>query len=178
MNQRPIGRIPNDPDDGSFLCPNNILLGRALGTVPQGPFRETRNPRHRVEFIQKIIIFPLIVTRKKWKVERRNIRVDDIVVVQDSNAVRGNWITGRIVNVFPGKDGRIRNVKVKRLPPIMKVLLRRSQYYILRKDTEISNSKRYWDEEVSLSGGGGGGVDQQRDIHVESCVNRKWTLSS
>ena len=123
MNQRPIGRIPNDPDDGSFLCPNDILLGRASAMVPQGPFRETSNPKHRVEFIQKIInsfwkrwyrdVFPSLVTRKKWTVQRRNVRVDDIVVVQDSNAVRGNWITGRIVNVYPGKDGRIRNVKVK-----------------------------------------------------------------
>ena len=49
MNQRPIGRIPNDPDDGSFLCPNDILLGRASAMVPQGPFRETSNPKHRVE---------------------------------------------------------------------------------------------------------------------------------
>jgi hypothetical protein len=84
---------------------------------------QTKNPRHRVEFIQKIIdsfwkrwyrdVFPSLVPRKKWKVERRNVRVDDILVVQDSNAVRGNWTTGRVVNVFPGKDGKIRNLKVK-----------------------------------------------------------------
>ena len=55
MNQRPIGRVPNDPDDGSYLCPNDMLLGRASSMVPQGPFRETRNPRHRVEFVQKIV---------------------------------------------------------------------------------------------------------------------------
>ena len=124
INQRPIGRIPNDPDDGSFLCPNDILLDRASTVVPQGPFRETKNPRHRVEFIQKFIdsfwkrwyrdVFPSLVPRKKWKVERRNVRVDDIVVVQDSiNAVRGNWTTGRVVNVFPGKDAKIRNLKVR-----------------------------------------------------------------
>jgi hypothetical protein len=36
------------------------------------------------------------------------------VVVQDSiNAVRGNWTTSRVVNVFPGKDGKIRNLKVR-----------------------------------------------------------------
>ena len=29
VNQRPTGRIPNDPDDGAYLCPNDILLGRA-----------------------------------------------------------------------------------------------------------------------------------------------------
>ena len=55
INQRPIGRIPNDPNDGSYLCPNDLLLGRASSTVPQGPFRESRNPRHRVELIQKIV---------------------------------------------------------------------------------------------------------------------------
>ena len=55
MNQRPIERTPNDPNDGNFLCPNDILLGRASAMVPQGLFRETSNPRHRVEFIQKII---------------------------------------------------------------------------------------------------------------------------
>ena len=36
MNQRPIGRIPNDPDDGSYLCPNDMLPGRAISMVPQG----------------------------------------------------------------------------------------------------------------------------------------------
>ena len=29
VNQRPIGRVPNDPDDGRYLSPNDILLGRA-----------------------------------------------------------------------------------------------------------------------------------------------------
>ena len=31
----------------------------------------------------------------------------------DSNAVRGKWSLGRITAVFPGPDGRVRNVKVK-----------------------------------------------------------------
>ena len=55
VNERPIGRIPNDPDDGPGLCGNDILLGRATNRVPQGPFDHTDNPRHRVEFCQKIV---------------------------------------------------------------------------------------------------------------------------
>ena len=39
--------------------------------------------------------------------------MDDVVNVADSNAVRGNWCIGRVVPVYPGKDGHIRNVKVK-----------------------------------------------------------------
>ena len=44
VNQCPIGRIPNDPDDGKYLCPNDMLLGCATSEVPQGPFNDTKNP--------------------------------------------------------------------------------------------------------------------------------------
>ena len=123
VNQRPIGRIPNDLDDGAYLCPNDMLLGRASSQVPQGPFNETRNPRKRVEFIQQIVdsfwrrwtgdVFPLLVPRRRWNVDRRNVCVDDFVMVQDSNALRGKWITGRVTEVYPEQDGKVRNVKVK-----------------------------------------------------------------
>ena len=123
VNQRPIGRIPNDPDDGRYLSPNDILLGRASNTTPQGPFRSSQNPRHRVEFVQKIVdsfwkcwhrdVFPLLVPRRKWNTEKRNIRVDDVVMISDHNAVRGKWTIGRVIHVYPGSDGRIRNIKIK-----------------------------------------------------------------
>ena len=123
VNQRPIGRIPNDPDDGAYICPNDMLLGRTTSQVPQGPFKETQNPRHRVEFVQRIVdsfwkrwnrdVFPTLVPRRKWRVERRNVRIGDVVTVADENAVRGSWAMGRITDVFPGADGKVRNVKVK-----------------------------------------------------------------
>ncbi|XP_070548332.1 uncharacterized protein [Ptychodera flava] len=130
VNQRPIGRIPNDPDDGAYLCPNDILLGRASTAIPQGPFRETKNPRHRVEFVQKIIdsfwkrwsrdVLPHLVPRRKWKVERRNVQVNDIVILSDSNAIRDKWHIGRILEVYPGQDGKVRNVQVKTATGIYK----------------------------------------------------------
>jgi hypothetical protein len=123
VNQRPIGRPTNDPDDGAYLCPNDLLLGRASSHVPQGPFRKTNNPRHRVEFLQRILdsfwkrwtrdVFPCLVPRKKWNIEQRNVEVNDVVMMVDSNAVKGNWTIGRITEVHPGKDGKIRNVTVK-----------------------------------------------------------------
>ena len=122
INQRPISKIPNDQDDGSYLCPND-MLGRATSMVPQGQFRETRNPRHRVEFVQKIVdtfwrrwtrdVFSSLFPRKKWSTEKRTVRVDDIVIMEDFNSVCGNWTIGRIINVYPGKDGIVRNVKMK-----------------------------------------------------------------
>ncbi len=35
LNQRPIGRIPNAPADGTYLCPNDIVLGRASTNTPK-----------------------------------------------------------------------------------------------------------------------------------------------
>jgi len=123
VNQRPIGRAPNDPDDGSYLCPNDMLLGRASSHVPQGPFEQTANSRRRVEFVQQIVesfwkrwsrdAFPQLVPRWKWKTEKRNVCVGDTVMMTDHNAVRGKWTIARVVQVFPGQDGKVRNVKVK-----------------------------------------------------------------
>lgn len=100
-----------------------MLLGRASRSVPQGPFRETENPRHRVEFVQRIVdlfwrlwsrdVLPLLVPSKKWNTERRNVRVGDVVMTAEANAVRGKWTIARVIYVYPGADGRVRNVQLK-----------------------------------------------------------------
>ncbi len=125
VNSRPIGRVPNDPDDGTYISPNDILLGRSTSEVPQGPFRQTKNPRHRVEFVQKLVdsfwrkwsrdVFPSLILRKKWHTQRRDVKVNDVVTYVDENAVRGKWMIGRIIETFPGQDGKTRNVKIKTL---------------------------------------------------------------
>lgn len=43
--------------------------------------------------------------------------MDDIVRMEDSNSYRGNWTIGRIINAYPGKDGRVWNVKIKTPSP-------------------------------------------------------------
>ena len=123
VNQCPKGRITSDPDDGSYLCPNDMLLGRVSTTIPQRPFRQTRNPRHRVEFVQKIVesfwtrwtrdVFPSLLLRKQWHAEKCNVRVDDFVIVQTSSAICRTWKVGQVFSVIPGKDGKVRNMKVK-----------------------------------------------------------------
>ena len=47
LNERPIGRHPTSPDDGAYLCPNDLLLGRATSRVPSGPFDKKENNRQR-----------------------------------------------------------------------------------------------------------------------------------
>ena len=49
INERPIDHYPRSPEDGSYLCPNDLLLGRSTTKVPSGPFKESTNPRLRFE---------------------------------------------------------------------------------------------------------------------------------
>ena len=50
VNERPIAVNNRDLDDGSYLCPNDLLLGRASSSVPSGPFKDC-NLRKRSEFV-------------------------------------------------------------------------------------------------------------------------------
>ena len=45
VNQGPIGRVQNDPDDGGYISLKHMLLVRASPEVSQGPFKElTKSP--------------------------------------------------------------------------------------------------------------------------------------
>ena len=90
--------------------------------VPQGPFRETKDPRKRVEFVQSIVdsfwrrwprdVFPSPFLRKKWNTTTRDVKVNDIVMIADDNAVRGKWTIGRVTKVYPGRDKRVTKVTI------------------------------------------------------------------
>ena len=135
VNQRPIGRHPTDPDEGSYLCPNDLLLGRSTPDVPQGPFAEKNSLKHRLQFIEEVVdsfwkrwsreVFPNLVLEPKWHTEKRNTQPGDVVMIQDSNAIRGKWKLGVITRVLESKDGRARNVEVRYKNNQTEVLVRR-----------------------------------------------------
>ena len=99
VNQRPIGTLPSSPDDGTYLSPNDLLLGRASSNTHQGKFQERTSYKHRFDFIQSLVtlfwkrwtneVFLNLVLQPKWHTERRSVRKGDVVLVQDSNEVRG-----------------------------------------------------------------------------------------
>ena len=123
VNQRPIGRKPTGPEEGSYLSPNDLLLGRSTNHVPQGPFAESSSMKQRMQFLQEIVnrfwkqwsreVFPNMVIEPKWHTGKRDVQKGDVVLIQDSNTVRGEWKMGRVTQILESKDGRVRNVEVK-----------------------------------------------------------------
>lgn len=87
-----------------------------------GPFKERISNKHRLDFIEAVVnsfwkkwsrdVFPNMVMQPKWHVARRNVQKDDVVLIQDSNVIRGEWKMGVVTETHPGDDGKVRRVTV------------------------------------------------------------------
>ena len=55
---------------------------------------------------------PALNSRPKWTSEFRDLKVGDVVIVVQPDTPRGRWPLGRIVGVYPGRDGHTRVAKV------------------------------------------------------------------
>ena len=56
---------------------------------------------------------PLLQERQKWFHPRRNVAIGDIVIVVDESTPRNVWPLGRIMEVFPDKQGYVRRVRIQ-----------------------------------------------------------------
>lgn len=124
LNERPIGMKPGgDVELGSYLCPNELLLGRASAKVPGGNLVVEESHQGRLDFIDRIVngfwkkwqrdYFPTLLVRQKWHVNKRNVQPGDVVLIQDKDAVKGQWKLAQVKSVEPIRDGKVRDVKIR-----------------------------------------------------------------
>ena len=81
------------------------------------------NPQKRWRRVQELIRhfwhrwlrewIPSLNRRQKWLLPQNNVKEDDLVLVMSSSTPRGNWPIGRVIKVYPGKDGLTRVVRVR-----------------------------------------------------------------
>ena len=53
-----------------------------------------------------------MVGQPKWHTSSRNLETGDVVLVEDSNALRGEWKMARVTEAFKSLDGKVRRVKL------------------------------------------------------------------
>ena len=124
LNSRPLTYQSANPEDDVPLTPNHFLFGQVGGQfAPESVDETTFNPRKRWRRVQELVRhfwhrwirewLPALNARKKWLTVERDIEVDDVVLVISPKTPRGHWPLGRIVEVYPGKDGHVRVAKVQ-----------------------------------------------------------------
>lgn len=52
-------------------------------------------------------------TRRKWTYSKEDIKVDDVVLLKDSDTVRYEWPMAVVQRTFPSKDGHVRKVELR-----------------------------------------------------------------
>ena len=124
INSRPLTYNSSDPNDYTALTPNHFLQGSPSDAVPPGSFtKEDGCSRKRWRQAQVIAdhlwnrwrleYLPTLTLRSKWTTDVPNLRVNDLVLLAEDQLPRGQWPLGRVEDVFPSIDGRVRTVKVK-----------------------------------------------------------------
>ena len=124
VNERPIGVKPgNDLSLGTYLCPNDLILGRNNIKVPDGIYDESNNDFKRYKFINEIVtsfwnkwhrdFFPTLIVKQKWHVNVRNVKVGDIVLVKETNSFKGTWRLAEVIHTYFGSDDKVRNVTIR-----------------------------------------------------------------
>ena len=71
---------------------------------------------------------PSLSCRKKWYNLHKDLEVGDIVMIISTDSPRLHWPLGKVIEVYPGKDGHVRSVKLQvgeksLVRPIMKLCL-------------------------------------------------------
>lgn len=124
INDRPITKASDDPNDLEPLTPNHLLLMKKQPVMPPGVFvKEDCYSRRRWRQIQYMAdlfwsrwtkeYLPLLQERQKWQKLKRNLVPGDIVLIVDNSAPRNSWIMGRILKTTPDASGIVRRACVQ-----------------------------------------------------------------
>lgn len=114
----------NDPRSLEPLTPNHLLTQKSKVLLsPPGAFQSAdlycRKRWRRVQYLvnefwtrwRKEYLLSL-QPRQKWVSQTRNMKVGDIVIVEDKNTPRNRWQLARISQTIVDHDGRVRKVKI------------------------------------------------------------------
>ena len=124
INERPIGAKPGcDINLGTYLSPNDLLLGRTSNKASPDMCNTDTSFLKCFKHVDEVIncfwkkwtrdFFPTLIVRAKWHVGKRNVQPGDVVLVKDSNAVRGKWKLAQVMTAVPGSDNKVRNVTLR-----------------------------------------------------------------
>ena len=56
---------------------------------------------------------PNLLERQKWFEPKKNVQVNDVVLLVEDTQQRSKWVMGKVLQTFPDKRGLVRTVLVK-----------------------------------------------------------------
>ncbi|XP_035232305.1 uncharacterized protein LOC118204095 [Stegodyphus dumicola] len=131
LNSRPLTYVYFELQEPMPLTPAHMLLGRRVNSLSPARLNFDSNLVNRKTLIKIFNYRERLVSMfwNKWKNEYllmlrsvhcvkpsgkiTEFKVNDIVLIHDEKLPRHFWKLGRVVTVFPGRDGKIRSCEIK-----------------------------------------------------------------
>ncbi|XP_075167480.1 uncharacterized protein LOC142239573 [Haematobia irritans] len=127
LNSRPIAPMSSDPNDGEALTPSHLLIGDGLRSLPPGSDADVSD--NKLKYLKRWQMLCTLKqrfwrtwsrdyvlglqTKTKWFHEQTNLQIGTLVLVHEDNLPPQEWLTGRVVNVIQGQDGKVRVAEVR-----------------------------------------------------------------
>ncbi|GFX40788.1 integrase catalytic domain-containing protein [Trichonephila clavipes] len=123
LNSRPLSPLSSDPNDLNPLTPGHFLMNCAISSFPE-PYTasDSLSYHSRWKLIQSLRdkfwnrwsteSLTHLQNRAMWSVQKPNLMENQLVLLKDFNTKPLDWPMGRILEVFPGRDGLVRVVNV------------------------------------------------------------------
>jgi len=124
LNSRPLCPLTVDPSDLAALTPGHFLVGGPLTAIPEPDLTSIKLGRlARWQLVQQVVqhfwkrwaseYLARLQQRPKWWTYHPNLTIGDMVLVKDERFAPLHWPLGRIVDVHPGLDGKVRKVTIR-----------------------------------------------------------------
>ena len=123
LNSRPLTPLPDHSDALEVLTPGHFLIGRPLAALPDEVSHEKVTHLRRWQLCQALVRhlwarWSSEYLRSLWKISKwhkpsENLQEGDIVCLREEPLAPTKWPLARIVQVHPGKDGKVRVVTVR-----------------------------------------------------------------
>ncbi|XP_075163323.1 uncharacterized protein LOC142235958 [Haematobia irritans] len=117
LNSRPL--CPISDEDLNPLTPSHFIIGEPLTSLPEPNYIASPLPKLKHwKLLQQMVqgfwkrwsseYITSLQQRPKWQTAQRDFSVGDIVVLKEPGLPPTKWLLGKIVQVHPGNDGRVR----------------------------------------------------------------------
>ncbi|CAL9699875.1 unnamed protein product [Knipowitschia caucasica] len=125
VNSRPLS-VDHlyDPTGPEPLTPNHILTMKStIVQPPPGSFLKEdlylQKRWKRVQYLsnefwirwRKEYLLNLQI-KQKWTVHKRDVKIDDVVLLQEDLAPRNEWKIAKVTDVYSGADNKVRKVRL------------------------------------------------------------------
>ena len=122
VNSRPLCYVSEDARDLEVLTPDLFLTERRTG-LPETDLIDAASLNRRRRYRRKLSenlkcrfrkeYLGNLVFREKGEVKPHEFRIGEIVLLEVEDTKRQGWPMARVIQVVPGRDGKIRSLRLK-----------------------------------------------------------------